>query len=84
MIEVVDAFLPGDHGESLSIKLVSETGNDMAGTYVVPFLCRHDRTWQSVATKRRIEAIVIGCEFACRTASAEYQEASNRGLPKVV
>jgi len=54
--------LPGDHGESLSMKLVSETGHDMAGTYVVPFLCRwHDRTWQSVATKRRIEATVIGC-----------------------
>src|SRR6516165_5389250 len=28
MIEVVDAFLPGDHGESLSLEEGSETGRD--------------------------------------------------------
>ena len=31
MIEVVDAFLPGDHGESLSLEEGSETGRDMLG-----------------------------------------------------
>jgi len=31
MIEVVDAFLPGDHGESLSLEEGPETGRDMLG-----------------------------------------------------
>jgi hypothetical protein len=34
---------------------------DHSGTYVVPFLCQwHDGSWQSVASKRSIEATVIG------------------------
>jgi hypothetical protein len=31
MIELVDAFLPGDHREGLSIEQVSETGHDVLG-----------------------------------------------------
>jgi hypothetical protein len=31
MIEVVNAFLPGDHGEGLPIEQVSETGGVMFG-----------------------------------------------------
>jgi len=34
---------------------------DHVGTYVVPFLCQwRDGAWQSLVTKRRIEATVVG------------------------